>query len=84
MTGLDRKVAEYVFRSVQTRNFMTKLADLLDFLIPLYTEEGKLSLTVGVGCTGGRHRSVAIAAALTEYLKAKGVSAVNANRDINK
>ena len=47
-------------------------------------EEGKLSLLVAVGCTGGRHRSVAIAAALTEYLKAKGISAVNVNRDIDK
>ena len=48
------------------------------------TDEGKLNLTVAVGCTGGRHRSVAIAAALTEYLKAKGISAVNVNRDIDK
>ena len=84
LSGLDRPVAQYVFNSLQARRFMEKVEDLLDLLIPLYTEEGKLSLTVGVGCTGGRHRSVAIAAALTEYLKAKGVSAVNANRDINK
>jgi len=63
---------------------MEKVEDLLNFLVPLYIEEGKLSLTIGVGCTGGRHRSVAIAAALTEYLKAKGVSATNVNRDINK
>ena len=84
LSGLDRPVAQYVFNSLQARRFMEKVEDLLDFLIPLYTEEGKLSLTVGVGCTGGRHRSVAIAAALTEYLKAKGISAVNVNRDINK
>ena len=63
---------------------MEKVTDLLDFLVPLYVEEGKLGLTVAVGCTGGRHRSVAIAAALTEYLKAKGISAVNVNRDIDK
>ena len=84
LSGLDRPVAQYVFNSLQARHFMEKLEDLMDFLIPLYTEEGKLSLTVGVGCTGGRHRSVAIAAALTEYLKARGVKAVNTNRDINK
>ena len=84
LSGLDRPVAQYVFNSLQARRFMEKVEDLLDFLIPLYTEEGKLSLTVGVGCTGGRHRSVAIASALTEYLKAKGVSAVNVNRDIDK
>lgn len=84
LSGLDRPVAQYVFDSVQARTFMEKVEELLDFLIPLYVEEGKLSLTVAVGCTGGRHRSVAIAAALTEYLKAKGVGAVNVNRDISK
>jgi len=84
LSGLDRPVAQYVFDSVQARTFMQKVEDLLDFLIPLYLEEGKLSLTIGIGCTGGRHRSVAIAAALCEYLKAKGLSAVNANRDIDK
>ena len=84
LTGLDRPVAQYVFDSVEARTFMQKLEDLLDFLLPQYVEEGKLSLLVAVGCTGGRHRSVAIAAALTEFLKAKGVNAVNVNRDIKK
>ena len=83
-TGLDRPVAQYVFDSVEARTFMEKVEDLLSFLVPLYVEEGKLNLTIGVGCTGGRHRSVAIAAALTEYLKAKGISATNVNRDIEK
>ena len=84
LTGLDRPVAQYVFDSVEARTFMEKMEDLLDFLLPLYVEEGKLSLLIAVGCTGGRHRSVAIAAALTEYLKAKGVNAENINRDIKK
>ena len=84
LSGLDRPVAQYVFNSIQARVFMEKVEDLLSFLLPLYIEEGKLSLTIGIGCTGGRHRSVAIASALTEYLKAKGVSAVNVNRDIDK
>ena len=83
-TGLDRPVAQYVFDSVEARTFMEKVEDLLNFLVPLYIEEGKLSLTIGVDCTGGHHRSVAIAAALTEFLKAKGVGATNVNRDINK
>ena len=83
-TGLDRPVAQYVFDSVEARTFMEKVEDLLSFLVPLYIEEGKLSLTIGVGCTGGRHRSVDIAAALTEFLKAKGISATNVNRDIKK
>ena len=84
LTGLDRPVAEYVFHYQQTRTFMEKIQEMLDYLLPLYIEEGKLTLTVAVGCTGGRHRSVAIAAALTEYLKAEGVNAVNINRDIEK
>jgi len=84
LTGLDRPVAQYVFDSNDARSFMAKVEDLLDFLLPLYVEEGKLSLLVAVGCTGGRHRSVAIAAALTDYLKAKGISAENVNRDIKK
>ena len=84
LTGLDRPVAQYVFDSNDARNFMAKVEDLLDFLLPLYVEEGKLSLLIAVGCTGGRHRSVAIAAALTDYLKAKGISAENVNRDIKK
>ena len=84
LTGLDRPVAQYVFDSVEARTFMEKMEDLLDFLLPLYVEEGKLSLLIAVGCTGGRHRSVAIAAALTEYLKARDVSAENINRDIKK
>ena len=84
LTGLDRPVAQYVFDSAEARAFMEKMEDLLDFLLPLYVEEGKLSLLIAVGCTGGRHRSVAIASALTEYLKAKGVNAENINRDIKK
>ena len=84
LTGLDRPVAQYVFDSNDARSFMAKVEDLLDFLLPLYVEEGKLNLLIAVGCTGGRHRSVAIAAALTEYLKAKGINAENVNRDIKK
>jgi len=84
LTGLDRPVAEFVFSYQQTRTFMEKIEDMLDFLLPNYIEEGKLNLTVAIGCTGGHHRSVAIAAALNEYLKAKGISSVNVNRDVEK
>ena len=68
-TGLDDPVYDYVFRSGTAGTFMEKLVDMLKFLIPLYEKEGKYSLTVGIGCTGGRHRSVSIARALGEYLK---------------
>lgn len=84
LCGLDRPVAEFVFRYQQTRTFMEKIEDMLDFLLPMYIEEGKLSLTVAIGCTGGHHRSVAIASALTDYLVADGIRAVNVNRDLDK
>lgn len=84
LCGLDRPVAEFVFSHQQSCVFMEKLTDLLDYLLPLYIEEGKLSLTVAIGCTGGRHRSVALASALCDHLVAEGVSAVNINRDIDK
>lgn len=84
MCGLDRPVFEFVFSYQQTRTFMQKLEELTDFLLPLYIEEGKLSLTIAIGCTGGHHRSVAIASALNDYLCAKGISSVNINRDIEK
>lgn len=84
MCGLDRPVGEFVFGYQQTRIFMEKIEELIDFLLPLYIEEGKLGLTIAIGCTGGRHRSVAIAAALNDYLTAKGVSSINVNRDVDK
>lgn len=84
LCGLDRPVAEYVFQHAQTREFLEKLEDMIAFLLPYYKEEGKLALTVAIGCTGGRHRSVAIASALHQHLAANGVNSVNVNRDINK
>lgn len=84
LSGLDRPVAEFVFSYQQTRTFMEKIQELIDFLLPLYIEEGKLGLTIAIGCTGGRHRSVAIAAALNDYFTARGLSSVNVNRDLDK
>lgn len=83
-TGLDSAVADFVFGSRQALEFKEKICGLLDYLLPLYTEEGKYSLTVAIGCTGGRHRSVALAAALNDYYVAKGRISVNINRDIDK
>lgn len=84
LCGLDLPVAEYVFGYQQTRSFLEQLESMLDFLLPYYVEEGKVSLTVAIGCTGGRHRSVAVAAALNDYLQAHEVSSVLVNRDMDK
>ena len=84
LSGLDRPVAEFVFHYQQTRTFMEKLEEMIEFLLPLYIEEGKLGLVIAIGCTGGRHRSVAIASALHDHLIAKGVRSTNVNRDIDK
>ena len=84
LCGLDEPVSEFVFRSSETREFMKQLENMMKFLLPLYVDEGKMSLTISVGCTGGRHRSVAIAKALTDYIKELGYQVQNINRDYNK
>lgn len=84
MCGLDEPVKNFVFGYQETRDFMEKLEDMVEFLLPLYIEEGRLGLTIGIGCTGGRHRSVAIAAELDRHLQEAGVNSVNVNRDIDK
>lgn len=83
-TGLDHEVSDYVFGFQQTVDFMEKLRDLLKFTLPLYAEEGKTVLAVAVGCTGGHHRSVAVAHALTEYIRSLGYQATENHRDIAK
>ena len=82
MCGLDRPVRDYVFACQQTRDFMEQLEKMIDFLLPLYVEEGKLALTIAIGCTGGQHRSVFIANKLYEYLREKGYSVDVTHRDI--
>ena len=66
LTGLDQRVAEFVAAAPGMDEFRTRLESLLDFLLPAYAQEGKSSLVVGIGCTGGRHRSVAIAEMLAK------------------
>lgn len=60
LTGQDKAVSDYVLMSDEGKNFMERFVGLLEYLVPLYIKEGKRYLTIGVGCTGGRHRSVAI------------------------
>ena len=84
MSGLDLPVAEFVFSYQQARGFLEKLEEMMAFLLPLYIEEGKLGLTLAIGCTGGRHRSVALASALNDHFVASGLRSVLVNRDIDK
>ena len=83
-TGMNDDVYNYVFSFPQTKEFLSKLEQMLAFLLPLYQEEGKAVLVVAVGCTGGRHRSVSIARAVTEYLNKLGYAAYENHRDITR
>lgn len=84
LTGEDQEVKDYVFSSPVTSEFLAKFTSLIEFLIPLYMNEGKTMLTIAVGCTGGRHRSVAIANRLAELLAAKDYQAAVRHRDIQR
>ena len=84
LTGMDNAVYDYVFQRREGREFLDRMVDLLNFLLPLYAEEGKHSFTVAVGCTGGRHRSVAVARALDWYLSQAGHKTDLTNRDAEK
>ncbi len=83
-TGLDDDVKAYVFASEETREFAAKLYDMVEYLLPLYIKEGRHQITVAIGCTGGKHRSVAIAEALCSELCRLGYKAVSFHRDINR
>jgi UPF0042 nucleotide-binding protein len=81
LTGEDAGVAEFVLKSERTAALLERLRDLLGFLLPLYDEEGKAYLTIGIGCTGGRHRSVAIANQLAQDLRSLGREVNVTHRD---
>lgn len=81
-TGLDQDVRDYVFDKEATQHFLSKFLDFITYLIPHYKEEGKSLLTIAIGCTGGRHRSVAIASKLSEELTSKGYYVMERHRDI--
>ena len=83
-TGLDEEVYRYVFSFPQTRAFMERLENLLDFLLPYYKEEGKAVLVVAIGCTGGHHRSVAVTRALVEHLQSLGCRVTENHRDMTR
>ncbi len=83
-SGLEPEVREYVLDRPETRQFLDKLDDLLTMLVPAYTKEGKSYLTVAMGCTGGRHRSVALAEELSRRLDAHGLPTTVFHRDVDR
>ncbi len=83
-TGLDKQVQDYVMSFPQSQKLVEKLLDLISFLIPLYQSEGKSQLVIGVGCTGGKHRSVTVANEIHKFLLSNGYDSSLNNRDVNK
>jgi UPF0042 nucleotide-binding protein len=84
LDGQDKRVIDFVMSNEETKKFLRMFEGLLDFLIPNYIEEGKSYLSIGIGCTGGRHRSVVIADVIYDYLKLKGYSVKLINKDMEK
>lgn len=83
-TGLDKEVRDYVLSTEESREFLRKIIDFLEFSIPLYIKEGKSQLTVAFGCTGGKHRSVTFAELVGNALKEKDYNCSIVHRDILK
>lgn len=83
-TGLDPEVRQFVLTPAETQGFLDRLYALVDYLLPLYTGEGKTQLVIAIGCTGGKHRSVAITEALAEHIRATQHRVLVSHRDIEK
>ncbi|MGH9367602.1 MAG: RNase adapter RapZ [Thermoanaerobaculia bacterium] len=83
-SGLDPAVAAYIEQDPETQAFLSRLTDLLDYLVPLFEKEHKSYLSIGIGCTGGKHRSVYIAERLAEVLKKKGFPVRVSHRDATR
>lgn len=82
LSGEDPQVSDFVMRDEQTRRFFDHYLQLLDYLIPLYQKEGKAYLTIAIGCTGGRHRSVVVARHVYDHLQQHHTKAALTHRDI--
>ncbi|MEG3006634.1 MAG: RNase adapter RapZ [Oscillospiraceae bacterium] len=83
-TGLDQEVDEYIMSSNHSTIYLDKIFDFLSFVMPLYIAEGKSQLTIGIGCTGGKHRSVAFTERIGKFLLEKGYNVIITHRDIKK
>jgi UPF0042 nucleotide-binding protein len=84
MRGVHTPVSDYVLASDGADEFVDRVEDLLEFLIPKFQSEGKSYLSIGIGCTGGHHRSVAIAEELRNRLASHGVNASVRHRDMER
>jgi len=84
LTGHDPKVRDYVLETAVGSNFVDQFDELLGTLLPQYQAEGRSYLTVAIGCTGGRHRSVAVAEELASRLRGRGVAVTAAHRDLSR
>ncbi len=84
LTGLDEPVSRYVLEWEQTKGVVKRFIDLIDYMIPLYCNEGKSQLVIAVGCTGGKHRSVTLAQLLYDHLQEKKMRVSVNHRDIKK
>lgn len=84
LTGLDKPIVDFVMEKEETKGFVTRLTDMVDYLLPLYGKEGKSQLVISIGCTGGHHRSVALAQYLCDHLLKKEFRTSVTHRDINK
>ena len=82
-TGNDKDVYDYVLSTDEAKQFFAKIKDMAEFLIPVFAKEGRYSLIIAIGCTGGHHRSVTFTNALCEALKADGYKVSAVHRDIN-
>ena len=83
-TGNDKAIQDYVMGFKAARDFLDKITDLVAFLLPNYVQEGKNSLVIAIGCTGGKHRSVTLANALADRLKHTEYGCKVEHRDIDK
>lgn len=84
LTGLDEQVRDYVMKSEHTKGFIKRLVSLIDYMLPLYCNEGKSQLLIAIGCTGGKHRSVALTEYIYNHLLNMQQRATVHHRDINK
>ena len=84
LTGLDAPVRDFVMQCPETEGFKRRFTDMIDYMLPLYVKEGKSQLVIAVGCTGGHHRSVALAQYIHDHLAKNGVHVSVTHRDMLK